>query len=132
MKSAVTSLGCLMLAVITFIIVSTISSVGIRSDELNTAVDVAMAATQKALLEKRDTITNNEEYIAEFNQNLLVQIDSDSDVEVIVYTADYEKGLLDVEVKEKFRYIFNGSEKTREYSTRRTSIIDTTDKIPTE
>lgn len=132
MKSAVTSLGCLMLAVITFIIVSTISSVGIRSDELNTAVDVAMAATQKALLEKRDTITNNEEYIAEFNQNLLVQIDSDSDVEVIVYTADYEKGLLDVEVKEKFRYIFDGSEKTREYSTRRTSIIDTTDKIPTE
>lgn len=106
MKSAITSLGCMLVAIYTFMIVTCISSIGVRSDELSMAVDSAMTATQKAVLDGRNNVTNDETYMADFTNNLLSQIESKSDIEIVFYTADFDNGILDVEVNQKYNLPF--------------------------
>lgn len=124
MKTAISSLGCTILLLIAILIINTVGSTAVRSDELNTAIDCAVVATQRALFKQKSSIQNDEDYKTEFTKNLLVQIDSKSDVDIVFYTADSEKGLLDVEVVEKYRYLYDEPDDIRTYSVRRTSIID--------
>ena len=64
---------------------------------------------------------STEEFIADFNQNLILSIESDSVLEVNILSVDIEKGLLDVEVVETFAQP-NGSKGT--VSCRKTIILE--------
>ncbi len=49
------------------------------------------------------SVNSNDELVADFMEALLVQINSDSTVVVNVLDVDYQKGLLSVEVIEKYK-----------------------------
>lgn len=61
---------------------------------------------------KKDyTVANADEYIADFIEQLLLEVDSNSDISIEILEADYEKNLLSVAVTEEFTYI-NGKKGT--------------------
>ena len=71
---------------------------------------------------KKDyTVANADEYIADFIEQLLLELDSNSEVRVEILEADYEKNLLSVAVTETFTYI-NG--KTGTVTCEKTIIMD--------
>ncbi|MSA03824.1 hypothetical protein GKG47_20580 [Lactonifactor sp. BIOML-A3] len=54
-------------------------------------------------------IRNETELVADFLLNLCCQIESFGDIEVSVMNVDYEKGMLELLLKEKYRH-FTGKE----------------------
>lgn len=86
---------------------------GDMDNALNSSVENAVETTMN---EKAYSISSNEEFIADFTQNLLVQISNDADIEVQVDKVDYEKGLLSVRVIETFTHP-NGKEGKNECTT---------------
>lgn len=89
--------------VIFLVIVMTLGGKQMRKNELNRAVDGALEETVENQFDtKTYSVNNTNEFIADFMEALLVQINSDSTMEVRVLDADYEKGLLSVEVTEHF------------------------------
>ena len=67
------------------------------TDALGQAVETAVENTME---QDNYTINDNKEFIADFLQNLLLQIENNADVEVNVAGLDYKKGLLSVNVVE--------------------------------
>ena len=98
MKSIITGFSLTLLLIWAIIIQGTIINHSTRANELNTAVNNAMIETQRVILDKSYPISSSDEYIAEFTQNLLHYINSDSDITIKVYTADETTGLLDIGV----------------------------------
>lgn len=126
LKTLITGFGCIVLLFWSIVIQGTIINHSIRANELNTAINNAFIDTQRVISEDKYQIASSEEYISEFTQNLLQYVDSNSDISIKVYSANEKTGLLDIEVIETYSYkdFTNGTLKTRQYKTRRTSIID--------
>lgn len=82
------------------------------------AMDVSLSA---AVGEENGEAMANEEFVADFLQTLLIQANSDSDITVSVLDADAQKGILSVEITEKFKHP-NGNEGS--VSQARTVIFD--------
>ena len=72
-------------------------------------------------IKKTYSIDNTDEFIADFVQNLILYIESDSEIKVEILSVDIEKGLLDVNVIETFEQP-NGS--TKSISCRKTVIME--------
>lgn len=87
-------------------------------DTLSTAVEQSL---ENMKFKKNYTINNTDEFIADFVQSLTLSIESDSDIEVNVLNVDTDKGLFDVEVKEKFRY---PNKKKGTITCRKTIVLD--------
>ncbi len=129
---------CFMLGMSIIVLVMMFSffqEVNVRQDELNNIVATAMTQTQTVIKEqiedkqyktdnKRYTISNNDEYVAEFAHNLYMLKTTNSDYHITVYGVDYEKGLLDIGVESSFR-MWNGQTKT--FTTRKTGIVENLD-----
>lgn len=99
MKNIFFGSAVMVCGVLFIIIVMTLSGRQIRQDELNRAVDNAIKETVDNQFDTRTYSANNtDEFVADFIEALLVQINSDSTIEINVLDADYEKGLLSVEV----------------------------------
>lgn len=95
----------------------------LRQDEAEQSLEAAMQSAMEQLAEERSyAFSDREEMIADFLEALLIQINSDSEVEVSILKADEKRGLLSVEVVETYRHI-NGEE--GKVSARRTMILDT-------
>ncbi len=76
-----------------------------RQNELNRAVDSALQDTVENQFDtKTYSVGSNDEFIADFMEALLVQINSDCRIKVNVLDVDYQKGLLSVEVIEKYKH----------------------------
>ena len=76
-----------------------------RQNELNRAVDSALQDTVNNQFDKTTySVNSNDELVADFIEALLVQINSDCSVKVNVLDVDYQKGLLSVEVIEKYKH----------------------------
>lgn len=98
-------------------IVVTVSGKMTRQGEIDNALSNSVEnAVETTMNEKVYSISSNEEFIADFTQNLLVQISNDSDIEIQVDKVDYEKGLLSVRVMESFTHP-NGKEGKNECET---------------
>lgn len=121
MNTMVKSFGLLMILILTVLIQSAITSNSSHNQELNRIVDQAMNATQRVASDKRYSIESNDEYIAEFMQNLYRGTISKSDYKIAVYGIDYEKGFLDVEVTQIFKQVTG---KQKEKTVRKTSILE--------
>lgn len=121
MNTMVKSFGLLMILILTVLIQSAITSNSSHNQELNRIVDQAMNATQRVASDKRYSIASNDEYIAEFMQNLYRSTISKSDYKIAIYGIDYEKGFLDVGVTQIFKQVTG---KQKEKTVRKTSILE--------
>ena len=136
MKSILTGFGGVLTLFFVILIQATILNFGIRQNELDTAMNNAMIETQRVLYEQKEAYyDNNNDNIADssmlitasasykdvFVKNLMQYIDSNSDIEIYFYTADNEKGLLDVKAVANYTNLVG---KNRAYESRRTSILD--------
>ena len=136
MKSILTGFGGVLTLFFVILIQATILNFGIRQNELDTAMNNAMIETQRVLYEQKEAfyddngdgvsdssmlITDSNTYKDVFVKNLMQYIDSNSDIEIYFYTADNEKGLLDVKAVANYTNLVG---KNRAYESRRTSILD--------
>lgn len=97
-----------------------------RQYEVDTALNSSIMQTMNVLYDKRYEINSNEELVSEFHRNLLLQINSTSNLIVNVYGLDYQKGLLDVELILEFKYIDG---RTGEVSARKTVLIEQEERV---
>lgn len=122
MKNVIISIGLVMMMIITILILYTIYGQNTRQNEVEEALTVAVEQTLENMkIDKSYDVNSVEEFIADFNQNLILAIESDSTLEVNILSVDIEKGLLDVEVVETFVQP-NGSKGT--VSCRKTVILE--------
>lgn len=122
MKTAIISCVLVLLLIITSLILFTIYGQNTRKNEVEDSLSIAVEQSLETLkIKKTYNINNTEEFVADFLQNLLISIESDSEVEVNILSVDVEKGLLDVEVIETFSQP-NGS--TKSVSCRKTVILE--------
>lgn len=122
MKNVIISMGLVMMMIITILILYTIYGQNTRQNEVEDALSVAVEQTLENMkIDKSYDVNSTEEFIADFNQNLILSIESDSVLEVNILAVDIDKGLLDVEVVETFKQP-NGSKGTA--SCRKTIILE--------
>ena len=93
-----------------------------RENEAENALDVAIENTMDNLMKNKVyTIDNSDQFIADFLEDLLLQMESDSSVNVVCKSADTTKGLLSMEITMSFLYN-NGNQ--GQVSTERTVILE--------
>ena len=81
-----------------------------RKDELNRATSAAIKQTvKKSQSNIQKEIKNDKDMVSYFTAALCSQIKSDGDIEIKVLGVDYQEGMLDVVVTERFDYL-NGKE----------------------
>lgn len=122
MKSVFLGFGITVCGILSVVIVMTLCGTNMRQNELNRAIDNALEATMKNQFnEATDSANNNEDFVEDFLDSLLIQINSNCSIVVNVLDVDYEKGLLSVEVIEKYKHPI-GTE--GEVSVKRTIIME--------
>lgn len=136
MKSILTGFGGVLTLFFVILIQATILNFGIRQNELDTAMNNAMIETQRVLYEQKEAfyddngdgvsdssmlITDSNTYKDVFVKNLMQYIDSNSDIDIYFFSADNEKGLLDVKAVANYTNLVG---QNRAYESRRTSILD--------
>lgn len=105
MKNVFLGFGITICAIISIVIVMTLCGTNMRQNELNRAVDSAVQDTVENQFDNKTySVSSNDEFVADFIEALLVQINSDCDIKVNVLDVDYQKGLLSVEVTEKYKH----------------------------
>lgn len=122
MKSTIISIVLVLIMIISSVILFTIYGQNARQNELDEALSVAVEQSLENLkLNKSYSVNNTDEFIADFLENLILSIESDSEVKVEILGVDVEKGLLDVNVVETFVQP-NGS--TNTVTCRKTVILE--------
>lgn len=105
MKNVFLGFGITICAIISIVIIMTLCGINMRQNELNRAVDSALQDTVENQFDSKTySVSSNDEFIADFMEALLVQINSDCSIKVNVLDVDYQKGLLSVEVIEKYKH----------------------------
>ena len=105
MKNVFLGFGITICSIISIVIVMTLCGTNMWQNELNRAVNSAVQDTVENQFDtKTYSVSSKDEYIADFIEALLVQINSDCSVKVNVLDVDYQKGLLSVEVIEKYKH----------------------------
>ncbi len=105
MKNVFLGFGITICAIISIAIVMTLCGTNMRQNELNRAVDSALQDTVENQFDSKTySVSSNDEFIADFMEALLVQVNSDCSIKVNVLDVDYQKGLLAVEVIEKYNH----------------------------
>ena len=105
MKNVFLGFGITICAIISIVIVMTLCGTNMRQNELNRAVDIALQDTVENQFDSKTySVSSNDEFIADFIEALLVQINSDCTVKINILDVDYQKGLLSVEVIEKYKH----------------------------
>lgn len=102
MKSIILCAICISSVLIVLAVQSGQNSMTCYKQELEEALSIAVSQTLKEVFEQDSFgIENRNQFVAAFLQALIVRTNSDADMEVCILTADVERGLLDIEVKEK-------------------------------
>lgn len=127
MKSVIVSFICISAILFVLMIQSEITGKASCEQELEEALSLSVSQTVKEVMEQDSFgIQNKNEFIAAFLQALVLRTNADVDMTVSVLSADLERGLLDIEVKERLALeklpLFRGRE--REIVVRRTVIFE--------
>ena len=103
MKNIIYGIVMAVLGVLIVLVLLTINGKMTRQAELDDSLASAVEnALDNCLNRKNYEITNDKEFIADFNQELLTQIENDADIEVQLTKVDKDKGVLGIRVKETF------------------------------
>ena len=117
MKNVIYGIMLTVIGILIVLIVITINGRMTRQKESTDALGQAVETTVENTMEQDNyTINDNKEFVADFLQNLLLQVENDSDVEVNIAGIDYKKGLLSVNVVEHFTHP-SGKDAELSYST---------------
>ena len=110
MKNVILIVVNMMIAVLTFAILMTMDARMARYQELTSNLSSVAEETIGNLMQTDNyEITNYDYFIADLIENLAVTLDADSDILVKVMKADIQKGILALEVTEKYKHM-NGRE----------------------
>lgn len=121
MKQVIISAVCVSAILSVLAIQSVIDGKASYVQELEDSLSVSVSQTMKEVMEQESFgIENRNEFIAAFLQALVMRTNSDVDMTVCVISADIERGLLDVEIKERVNFLNMGEQ---EISLRRTVIF---------
>lgn len=122
MKRAIWGTMIVILGILCVAVVLTVTGRSTRKTETEHALAEAIDSTMSGVMQDMSyTLADKDQFIADFLESLLVQLDSKSDVKVSILEADAEKGILSVEVTEIYKHP-NG--KTGTVSAVRTVIFD--------
>lgn len=136
MRSGVIGFTVISIILFTFLTIATIQTGSNLRYEITTGLNEAIYNAEVVLYDKwkyTDDIKSNEDFAKEFETNLNTWLDVESircdAPEIYVYGIDYEKGLIDIEVKVKYSGLIpsvdaDGNVVKKEISTRRTMIIE--------
>lgn len=103
MKNVIYGMFLTVIGILVVFIVITVNGRMTRQKESTDALGQAVeTAVENTMDQDNYTINDNQEFVADFLQNLLLQIENDADVEVNIAGIDYQKGLLSVNVVEHF------------------------------
>ena len=128
MKNAIIASVLVLLFIISSLILLTVYNQNTRQNELEDNLSTAVEqALENLKIKKSYSIDNTDEFVADFLENLLVGIESDSEIKVEILSVDIEKGLLDVNVTETYKQP-NGSKKS--ISCRKTIILEEYEQKP--
>ena len=97
MKNMLIAFYTVMIALVVVLIGFTIHGRSVRQVELDNALKSSMENAVGMLMYEEEKPQTEEEWKELFLQMLTVQINSTSDLKVVFYEADMEKGLLSVE-----------------------------------
>lgn len=130
MKKIAFGIACGFSGVFIFVAMLTLYGRNVRKEETDTALSQAIDSTlEHVMSENNYSIKENEAFIADFLKALLIQTNSESDLTVSILDADYDLGILSVEITEKYRHP-NG--KKGSVSKVRTVIFDQTKEEESE
>ena len=100
----------MVIGALTFGILAALFGREARSTELESGLSSVVEETvENLMLSGNYEIEEYHFFLADFMENLSVLLDTDSDIIINVIKADNEKGILSVEIEEKYRHI-NGRE----------------------
>lgn len=112
MKNVILIVINMLIAVLTFAILMTMDARMARQQELTNNLSSVTEEVVENLMQNRNyEITDYQSFIADFVENLAVSLDTDSNIIVKIMKADIEKGILAIEVVEKYQHM-NGREGT--------------------
>ena len=115
MKHTVYGISLTALAVLIIAIVLGVSGKNVRKNEMETALNTAIEQSLEQLrlkkAQNRQEFAGYQELIADFNGLLLSQIESDSELQVEILTADEKKGILDVRITQSYQTILGREQK---------------------
>ena len=121
MKSGIMTLiisVCLILVIISMVIIN--NSIN-RKNEVEESLSIAIDQTMhKLAFDKKYAVGEEDKLIADLLQSIIVNTNSDGDIQVDILKIDIEEGLLDIEVTQTYK--ITGKEK--KISIRRTMILD--------
>ncbi|MCM1246134.1 MAG: hypothetical protein NC293_10890 [Roseburia sp.] len=122
MKQVIRSAVCVSAILSVLAIQSVIDGKASYVQELEDALSVSVSQTMREVMEQDSFgIEDRNEFVAAFLQALVMRTNSDVDMTVCVISADLERGLLDIEVKERFNFLNMGEQ---EIALRRTVIFE--------
>ncbi len=105
MKKIAFGIACGMTAVFVLVMMLTLFGRAARKQETDKALAQAIDSTLSNVMSEHNyTIEKNEDFIADFLKALLIQTNSTSDLTVSVLDADYEHGILSVEITETYTH----------------------------
>lgn len=117
MRQAVYGIISCVIIILTIGIILTVNGKKTRRDDMENALAISVEnAVETTMNEKTYSLKNSNEFIADFTQNLLLQISNDADIEVSIAKMDYENGLMSVRITEYFTHP-NGKEGKNECET---------------
>lgn len=110
MKNVMLIATYMIIGALTFGILMTLLGREARSTELESGLSSVVEETvENMMLSNNYKIEEYNTFLADFMENLSVLLDTDSDIIINVIKADKEKGILSVEIEEKYRHL-NGRE----------------------
>jgi hypothetical protein len=122
MRVAITSAVISICMVLTIALIMTINNSMVRKNEIEETLSVAMDSAMDSLKYSNNgyAINDYESLISDLNQNILLQVTSNSDITIKVLYTDLENGIIDVEATQKYKW----AGKDKEISVRKTIILD--------
>ncbi len=122
MKKVAFGMACGLVSLFVVLLMLTLFGRAARKSETEYMLAQAMDSSLSGAMQKQGETTGaGEEFTADFLKALLIQANSDSELTVSVLDADEQKGILSVEITERFRHP-NGNEGS--VSQARTVIFD--------
>lgn len=105
MKHLQLIIGIVLTMGLTLVIVVTMAGRRGRQVEIDSNLPSAVEETvENMMLDKKYTINNYNEFIADLVSNLSINMDTNSDITIEVLNADKEKGLLSIKIIEEYTH----------------------------
>lgn len=129
MKNAIIGFFSLLILLLAGFAINTAEGRTLRQNELSSTLSASMEKSMEILMTKKDyTISEQKEFVADFIQNAMVKMNSDSTYDVEIFEVDIEKGLLDAKVTETYKQFLRPGK----VSVRKTVILEEYENIKNE